>query len=78
MMKLTLAIMTAVLLTAPPVLATSAPAKSENLKLVQAQAAPAPTGETAGPRHQRCRTVITTMHIDFKKIKRKERVCHTD
>jgi len=82
-MKITLAVTAAaVIVTASPLLAVSAPAQSENLKLAQVQGAPevhvGPGGVTVGPRH-RCRTVTTTVETpEGRKITKTERRCDED
>ena len=86
MTKITLAVTAAAfIVTATPLLAVSAPAQSENLKLAQVDVAPGvqvgPGGVTVGPKHkkQRCRNVTTTEEAaDGRKITKKERRCEDD
>jgi hypothetical protein len=87
MTKITLAVTAAAfIVTATPLLAVSAPAQSENLKLAQVDVAPGvqvgPGGVTVGPKHkkkQRCRNVTTTEETaDGRKITKKERRCEDD
>jgi hypothetical protein len=75
----------AFIVTATPLLAVSASAQPENLKLAQVQVPSGvqvgPGGVTVGPknRKQRCHNVTTTEETaDGRKITKKERRCEED